>query len=125
MAICDSCRRNEHNFCTDVPHPDVEMTFVACDCLHDPILTQRDAQVTALLVAAQIAFGRGDDEATKTALRRCLAVLDGRPEKPAPAKPMRKFHLVGCGRRTDEEYAAASGEPIEPWMLQTHDGEKR
>lgn len=106
-TICEACVRGDHELCRDIPDLDVELRFHECRCLHDPALVDRDAQITALLVAAPIAFARGDDEAAGNALEQALFLMQ--PWR-AVASARRPLRLV------KPSYAKVSGEPIPEWM---------
>lgn len=74
---CPSCAADKHEECTgDMADPEIECRTVACDCLHDPALMQRNAKVADLLRRAADRFVADDLTGTMDCLRRILGILD-------------------------------------------------
>lgn len=73
--ICLACVNDDHARCGPVPHPDIEMQFLDCSCLHDS-KPEQDEKIRNLLLQAQRKFGADDRSGMTDALRRILGIVD-------------------------------------------------
>ncbi len=81
--------------------------------------------VNCLRVQARLAAGELEGLCAGWSWQKAATEI-GDDAVPPAATPPRKFFVVDGGPHASaEEYTAASGEPLEPWMRVKHDGEGR
>lgn len=112
MTTCPACHRPHMG-----PRSNEQIANLLRDMVRRSLSLGREA-VNCLRVQARLAAGELEGLCAGCSWAKAAMEIgdDALPVAVAEAPP-RKFYVVdGCGRTTDEEYAAASGEPCPDWM---------